>query len=151
VSGDGVIGNNEDTATCMSVNEAMALNKIWCGTTPDGSWDPRQAPDNRGGKSLGAKQLWWTFTKSTGGQITSAATDQVALALQDVRYAADARATSAIPITNLSTAVRNKWMELDYNGLAEVTRKYAATQPELSSATRRTSQTCASCATSAAK
>jgi hypothetical protein len=133
VSGDGVIGNNKDTATCMSVKEVVALNKIWYGATPDGSWDPRQAPDSRGGKSLGAKQLWWTFTKSTaiGGQITSAPTDQVALALQDVRYAADASATSAIPITNLSTAVRNKWMELDYTGLAEVTRKYAATQPEL--------------------
>ena len=41
------------------------------------------------------------------------------MALQDVRYAADASTTSSVPITNGSTTVRNKWQELDYRGLAE--------------------------------
>ena len=51
---------------------------------------PRRAPDARSGKSLGKNQLWWTFTKSTaiGSQITSASSYGVALALQDVSYAA---------------------------------------------------------------
>ncbi|HEY6354605.1 MAG TPA: tannase/feruloyl esterase family alpha/beta hydrolase [Burkholderiaceae bacterium] len=133
VAGNGVTGSNGDAAACMSLNEATALNKIWYGATPDGSWDPNQSVDSRSGKSLGAKQTWWTFTKSAaiGGQITSAPTDGVALALQDVRYAADASATSAIPITNSSTAVRNKWLELDYAGLAEATRQYTAAQSML--------------------
>ncbi|MFI4930136.1 MAG: tannase/feruloyl esterase family alpha/beta hydrolase, partial [Burkholderiales bacterium] len=133
VAGNGVTGSNGDAAACMSLKEAAALNKIWYGATPDGSWDPNQSVDSRSGKSLGAKQTWWTFTKSAaiGGQITSAPTDGVALALQDVRYAADASATSAIPITNTSTAVRNKWLELDYAALAEATRKYMAAQSTL--------------------
>jgi feruloyl esterase len=49
-----------------------------------------------------AGQLWWTFTRGTaiGPVITGASTDNVALKLQDVRYAADASTTASIPITN---------------------------------------------------
>jgi feruloyl esterase len=53
------------------------------------------------------------------------------LALQDVRYAADTSTTSSIPITNGSTTVRNKWLELDYRGLADAVNKYVALQPSL--------------------
>ena len=133
VAGEGVTGSNAETAVCMSLKEANALNRIWFGITPDGSFDTDQTPDSRSGKSLGKNQLWWTFTKTTaiGGQITSAGTDNVALALQDVRYAADAGATSAIPITNASTTERNKWLELDYAGLADAVNKNVALQPTL--------------------
>ena len=77
--------------------------------------------------------MWWTFTKGTaiGHSITSASTDSVALALQDVSYAADASTTSSIPIMNGSTTVRNKWLELDYRGLADAVNKYVALQPTL--------------------
>jgi hypothetical protein len=132
-AGEGVTGSNADAATCMNLKEANALNRIWFGATSDGSFDIAQRADARSGKSLGKNQLWWTFTKSTGigGQITSAGADNVALALQDVSYAADASATSAIPITNASTSVRNKWMELDYAGLAAAVNKNVALQPTL--------------------
>ena len=132
-AGSGVTGSNPDAATCMSMKEATALNKIWLGTTPDGSFDAAESPDSRSGKSLGKNQLWWTFTRGTaiGGQITSAGTENVALALQDVRYAADASATSAIPLTNSSTNERNKWLELDYAGLADAVSKNVALQPTL--------------------
>ena len=128
----GVTGN-ADAATCMSAKEATALDRIWFGATADGSFDARQTADSRSGKSLGKGQLWWTFTRGTaiGSLITSASTDPVALALQDVRYAADASATSLIPITNGSTASRNKWLELDYRGLADAAKKYTALQPKL--------------------
>lgn len=133
VAGNGVTGSNADAATCMSLKEAIALDKIWFGATADGSFDAAQTPDSRGGKSLGKGQLWWTFTKGTaiGALITSASTDSVALALQDVSYAADASTTSSIPITNGSTAARNKWLELDYRGLADAVNKYVALQPTL--------------------
>jgi pimeloyl-ACP methyl ester carboxylesterase len=132
-AGNGVTGNNPDSATCMSAKEALALDKIWFGATADGSFDAKQTADSRSGKSLGKGQLWWTFTRGTaiGSLITSASTDPVALALQDVRYAADASATSSIPITNGSTALRNKWLELDYRGLADAAKKYTALQPKL--------------------
>jgi tannase/feruloyl esterase len=48
--------------------------------------------------------------------------------MQDVRYAAGPDATAAIPITNASTVIRNKWLELDYAGLARATEKYTAAQ-----------------------
>ena len=133
VAGNGVTGSNADTATCMSLKEATALDKIWFGATADGSFDPSQTADSRGGKSLGKGQLWWTFTRGTpiASLITSASTDAIALALQDVRYAADASTTSAIPIANTSTTVRNKWTELDYRGLADAAKKYTAAQSKL--------------------
>ena len=132
-AGNGVTGSNADAATCMSPKEALALDKIWFGATADGSFDAKQTPESRGGKVLGKGQLWWTFTRGSpiASLITSASTDPVALALQDVRYAADASATSSIPITNGSTTVRNKWMELDYRGLADAVKKYTALQPTM--------------------
>ena len=133
VAGNGVTGSNADAATCMSLKEATALDKIWFGATADGSFDAAQTPDSRGGKSLGKGQLWWTFTRGTaiGSLITSASTDAAALALQDVSYAADASTTSSIPIMNGSTTARNKWQELDYPGLAGAVSKYVGSQPTL--------------------
>ena len=43
VAGEGVTGSNADAATCMSLKEANALNKIWFGVTPDGSFDAAQS------------------------------------------------------------------------------------------------------------
>jgi len=133
VAGNGVTGSNADSAGCMSAQEATALNKIWYGPTSDGSWDPVQSVDARSGKALGARQLWWTFPRSAaiGGLITGAAADNLALALQDVRYAADATTSPSVPLRNGSTPVRNKWLELDYAGLASAVRQYPVTQPEL--------------------
>jgi feruloyl esterase len=132
-AGEGVTGNNADAAACMSLKEANALNRIWYGATSDGSFDAAQSADARSGKSLGKNQLWWTFTKSTaiGNQITSASSYGVALALQDVSYAPDASTASGDPITNGSTGVRNKWLELDYAGLAGAVNKGVALQPTL--------------------
>jgi len=133
VAGSGVTGSNADAATCMSLKEATALDKIWFGPTADGSFDAAQTSDGRGGKSLGAGQVWWTFTRGTaiGPLITSASTDNLALAMQDVRYAADAGTTSSIPITNGSTKDRNKWLELDYRALADAVHRYVDAQPTL--------------------
>ena len=133
VAGNGVTGSNADSASCMSAQEATALNKIWYGPTSDGSWDPVQSVDARSGKALGARQLWWTFPRSAaiGGLITGAAADNLALALQDVRYAADATTSPSVPLRNGSTPVRNKWLELDYAGLASAVRQYPVTQPTL--------------------
>ncbi|NOJ39750.1 tannase/feruloyl esterase family alpha/beta hydrolase [Bradyrhizobium australiense] len=132
-AGEGVTGSNPDAATCMNLKEANALNRIWYGATSDGSFDVAQSADARSGKSLGKNQLWWTFTKSTaiGTLITSASSYGVALALQDVSYAPDASTSSGEPITNGSTNVRNKWMELDYAGLADAMNKGVALQPTL--------------------
>ncbi len=133
VAGNGVTGSNADAATCMSLKEAIALDKIWFGATADGSFDAGQTPDSRGGKSPGTGQLWWTFTRGTaiGSLITSATTDNLALAVQDVRYAADASTTSSIPITNESTKERNKWLEHDYRGLAAAVHRCVDSQPTL--------------------
>jgi feruloyl esterase len=133
VAGEGITGSNADAATCMSLKEANALNRIWYGATSDGSFDAAQSAEARSGKSLGKNQLWWTFTKSTaiGNLITGASSYGVALALQDVSYAPDASTASGDPITNASTNVRNKWLELDYAGLADAVNKGVALQPTL--------------------
>lgn len=133
VAGTGVTGSNADAASCMSAKEATALNKIWYGATSDGSWDAAQTADARSGKALGARQLWWAFPRSAaiGGLITGASADNLALALQDLRYAADASTSNAPPVRNASTTVRNKWLELDYAGLGNAVRQYPVTQAAL--------------------
>jgi feruloyl esterase len=133
VADEGVTGRNNDPATCMNLKEANALNRIWYGATGDGSFDVAQSAEARSGKSLGKNQLWWTFTKSTaiGSQITGASSYGVALALQDVSYAPDATTAPGDPITNGSTNARNKWLELDYAGLADAVNKGVALQPTL--------------------
>lgn len=132
VGGLGVTGTNADAATCMTAREALALARIWYGPTSDGSYDTSQATDGRAGRTLAPRQLWWALTRgsSLGGQITSAGTEMLALAMQDVRYAADASGTSAIPITNTSTATRNRWSELTYAGFADAFQR-AGTLPFL--------------------
>ncbi|WP_065750486.1 tannase/feruloyl esterase family alpha/beta hydrolase [Bradyrhizobium paxllaeri] len=132
-AGEGVTSKNADAAACMNLKEAHALNRIWYGATSDGSFDAAQSAEARSGKSLGKNQLWWTFTRSTaiGNLITSASSYGVALALQDVSYATDASTSSGEPIANASTNVRNKWLELDYAGLADAVNKGVALQPTL--------------------
>ena len=156
VAGDGVTGSNTDAATCMSAKEAMALNKIWYGAhCRTAASTPPRTPDSRSGKSLGAKQLWWTFTKGTaiGGQITSAAHRYRSL------WRCRTSATPPMPARRrpsrsptVRRSVRNKWLELDYAGLAdarEQARRAAADavqQPH-----HRQGRICESCATSAAR
>jgi feruloyl esterase len=130
VAGDGVTGANVDGSTCMSAKEARALDKIWYGPTLDGSYNPAESAASRSGKALGAKQVWWSFAKGTSLRtyITSATADNLAVAMQDVRYAAGSDATSAIPMTNASTDIRNKWLDLDYAALAQATERYMGAQ-----------------------
>lgn len=133
VAGRGVTGSNADAGTCMSPTEALALAKIWYGATRDGSFDMRQSTQARGGQFLGPQQLWWPLTRgaSISGQITGAGADHIAVALQDVSYAADASTSRGHPIRNSSTPVRNRWQELGYAGLADALDKYQALQPAL--------------------
>lgn len=130
VAGDGVTGSGADPAVCLSRPEADAINKIWYGATRDGRFDPNQTAAARSGLALGDGQLWWTFTRGTGigGLATGAGTDNVATALQDVRYAADASVTRAAPILNTSTTERNRWTQLSYAGLAEAVDRGVAQQ-----------------------
>lgn len=121
VAGEGVTGSNADVATCMTRKEAEALNRIWYGPTLDGSYEPAQTAAGRSGAVLGPRQLWWGLTRGANltGQITSANTEMIALALRDVSYSANASATNAIPITNASTPVRNRWQSLTYASYAQ--------------------------------
>lgn len=125
VKGDGVTGTSADTATCMSAKEAVALNKIWYGPTTDGSYDPQQTDAGRSGQTRGNKQLWWNLTRGSNlsSQITKVNSDVLALALRDVRYAADTSVVAGLPVRNTSTPVRNRWQELSYNDFAQAFTK----------------------------
>lgn len=125
VPGDGVAGTNANTATCVNLAEATAINKIWYGATVDGTYDPGQTADNKSGKFLAIKQLWWPYTRGTdmGGKITGKpSTDYVALLQQDASYAYSG-------FVNASTTVRERWAELTYAGLADTYIKDFALQP----------------------
>ncbi len=133
-SGNGITGASRDAA-CVSLAEARAINKIWYGQTVDGN-APDPQSDNAGSSTLASSQLWWGLTRGTDltGLAGSAgtppvarpftiATDIVALELQDPSYATPT-------FTNATGNGMNKWMTLDYAGLANAYDRGIALQPE---------------------
>jgi len=135
-TGDGVVGSNTDTATCVTAKEAVTINKIWYGATSDGSYDPNPPTDVRTGKKLGAKQLWWPYTRGAdvAGLITSPATDMLVLMSRDPGYASSYRfsyTSAGGKFVNASTVARDKWTQLSYAGLAEAMAQSEVLQPEL--------------------
>lgn len=121
VVGNGVTGTNT-SATCVSLTEATAINKIWYGATVDGTYDPAQSYDSRSGKFLGPNQLWWAWPKgaSNGTIATPPNTEWLALYGQDVAYASSlavSYTSAAKAFVNASTASRDKWAQLTYAGV----------------------------------
>jgi feruloyl esterase len=112
----GAVGTNA-TATCSTLAEATAVNKIWYGQTADGSV-PDPATDNGSSPILaGSTQIWFGLTRGTSlgalagnGFVFPIATDQVALELQDPTYAQP-------NFLNGKGNGANKWTTLTYGGL----------------------------------
>jgi feruloyl esterase len=127
----GVIGANPSAATCVSLAEATAINKIWYGQTADGTVrDP--ALDNATGPSLSSNNhLWFGLTRGSflgalaGPNPFPIATDQVALELQDPRVA-------TASFVNATGNGSNQWTTLDYTGLTVAALQGAVLQPRFS-------------------
>jgi feruloyl esterase len=122
VAGNGVTGTNT-SASCVTLKEASAINKIWYGQTFDGS-APDPAQDNGSGIFLAPNQLWWNLTRGSNLTLLAGnpsappffgpfpiATDMVALELQDPTYATPS-------FVNATGNGANKWQQLSYAGLA---------------------------------
>ena len=97
--------------TSLSPKEALAIRKIWEGPVIEG------------------RRLWWPLTvgSSFGGQITKAATDTLALLLEDASYAADPGTISGMPIVNAAVTQRNRWRELNYASYGQLFAKVEST------------------------
>ena len=121
----GVVGTSTN-ANCVTLLQANAMNKIWYGQTPNGSY-PDPEMDNSSGPTLSPDQLWWGLTRgsSTGGLAGtnpfSIATDMVALELQDPTYA-------TTTFMNATGNGANKWTTLPYSGLASAFNQGIALQ-----------------------
>lgn len=134
VAGNGVIGSNGDSKTCVNMAEGQVINKLWYGITSDGSYDPNETAQSRSGKSLGARQLWWSFPRGSNwgamvGSVTNA--ELVAQLLQDIRYAPSKAVNPTVDFVNTSSTERDKWRELNYAGLTDAYNKGLSLQPRL--------------------
>ncbi len=112
----GVVGMS-NSASCVTLAEADAMNKIWYGETADGTY-PDPAVDNSSGPTLAlTNQLWWGLTRGSitaglaGPAPFSISTDMVALELQDPTYATPT-------FMNATGSGMNRWRQLSYAGLA---------------------------------
>ena len=121
-AGNGVTGTNAG-ASCVTLKEAQAINKIWYGQTYDGSY-PDPAQDNGNGIYLAPNQLWWNLSRGANLTLLAGnpgappffgpfpiATDMVALELQDPTFATPS-------FVNATGNGANKWMHLTYAELA---------------------------------
>ncbi len=119
VKGNGrVAGAGTDPATCLKLNEAVAINRIWYGHTTDGK-APNPATDNGTGDRLAsATHLWWGLTRGTqlvrlAGELPFAiASDMVAIEL----------GKPSIAQPTFKTAAGNGadgWKQLSYAQLAK--------------------------------
>jgi pimeloyl-ACP methyl ester carboxylesterase len=124
-TGTGGVAGTNSTATCVSLVEANAINKIWYGATFDGSFDPNQSYDSRSGKFLGNNQLWWNWAKGANNAsiLAPVSTDSLAMYAQDVRYATSipgSYSSAAKAFVNSSTSVRDKWLGMTYGDLNNI-------------------------------
>jgi feruloyl esterase len=122
VTGNGGVVGSSTSASCVTLAEAQAMNKIWYGQTADGTY-PDPALDNASSPTLAsANQLWWGLTRGANvsllaGSLNGAAapftiaSDMVALELQDPTIA-----TSSFANTTGNGA--NGWMALKYIDMA---------------------------------
>lgn len=134
VAGQGVVGSNADPKTCVNLQEAQVINKLWYGITSDGSFDPAETARGRSGVALGAKQLWWALPRGANwGAVVSgvANADRIAVFMQDVRYAPSKQVSPSTDFQNASTAERDKWREIDHAALFEVYKKGLALETTL--------------------
>ncbi len=134
VAGEGVTGSNGDEKTCVNLKEARVINKLWYGITSDGSYDPNQSAASRSGRSLGPKQLWWSFPRGSDwasmiGNVTNA--ESVAQFMQDIRYAPSVAVNPSVNYVHTRLSERDKWRELDHAGLVDVFNRGLAMQAAL--------------------
>jgi feruloyl esterase len=130
----GVVGSNANASQCVSLAEADVVNKIWYGQTTDGS-HPDPLLDNGGGPGRdSSRHLWFGLTR--GATLTSLAgtppfpiaSTQVAIELQDPRYAQSDKPY----LVNATGNGQDLWKTLDYAGLANAYQRGLALQREFS-------------------
>ncbi|MDC5021102.1 tannase/feruloyl esterase family alpha/beta hydrolase [Acinetobacter baumannii] len=124
-----ICGNNQ-TQSCLTPTQALAVNKIWYGQTEDGSVpDPTQ--DNSFNLNLSAKQNWFGLTRGTnltylaGANPFIISTDLIALIQQDSRIA------QANFINKQSNGL-DQWRIFDYMQLADTQKKGIELQDKFS-------------------
>lgn len=130
----GVVGANANAASCVTLREATAMNKMWYGQTSDGSV-PDPALDNGTGPYVNSsnKQLWFGLARGMSPtSLASAtnpfaiATDQAALTLQNGTYGGTSFRNAAT-----GDGARN-WRFLGYAGNAFVSTQGLALQSAFS-------------------
>jgi len=121
-------GGSNSTASCLTLVQATAVNKIWYGPTTDGSV-PSPAVDNGLGTALASKQIWYGFPRgadlsifAAGPRPFSIATDMVALYLQDPTWAGPT-------FVNATGNGANRWKNLSYEELTNAASRGIALQP----------------------
>ena len=128
----GVQGANTQ-ATCLSLKEAQAVNKIWYGLTRDGrAPDPAQDNGRTGTPSASQGQLWWGQTRGTDLTALSGeqapfpiASQMVALSLGNPRIAQKGM------FTNATGNAEDGWKALNYAELAAAYQRGLALQAAL--------------------
>jgi Tannase and feruloyl esterase len=109
-------GGSSTSASCLTLAEANAINKIWFGPTTDGAAPPPAMNNGWGaGAALGVGQLWYGLARGTpldnlaGASAFAIGTDQVALSLLDPSYAGP----SFLNATGNGT---DNWRTIGYTG-----------------------------------
>jgi pimeloyl-ACP methyl ester carboxylesterase len=131
VVGIGVVGSNADASTCLSAKEARAILRMWYGPTTDGSAYANETPEQRSGKQLGPKQLWWPLPRGADwganvGRVNGA--EAIALARQDIRFATSQAVNPNGYWSNPGISERDKWREVDLPMLVDTFAKGIANQ-----------------------
>lgn len=127
IGSGGTIGTSIN-ASCFSLVQATAMNKIWYGETPDGTV-PSPATDNGFATTPATNQLWFGLTRGAelgalaGATEFTIASDQVALELQSSLIADPA-------FVNATGNGTSAWKNLTYAQLATAYADGITLQPQ---------------------
>ncbi|MEF7613848.1 tannase/feruloyl esterase family alpha/beta hydrolase [Aquincola sp. MAHUQ-54] len=108
-------GGSNNTASCLTLAEASALNKIWHGPTQSGEV-PAPARDNGFNLVLQPNQLWYGLTRGTnlaslaGTNPFGTGADHIAIVMQDPSY-------GSTSFTNATGNGQNRVRNVTYGGV----------------------------------
>jgi Tannase and feruloyl esterase len=108
-------GGTNATASCLTLPQAKAINKMWYGPTADGSAPPPQV-DNGQRVFRSPTQRWWGIVRGDPLPPPSPIfiwPDQTALNMQDVSYAGPS-------FINASGPSLSRWRQFDYPGFVNM-------------------------------
>jgi feruloyl esterase len=127
VAGNGGVAGSSTSASCVSLVQATAINKIWYGQTVDGSV-PDPVADNGWSITPASNQKWYGLTRGTDVNLSLGGATQFPIASEMVALELQNPLLASTGFRNATGNGVNGWKSLSYAELANAWDRGVALQ-----------------------